>query len=382
LFKYNNYFINFLNKTETSKTNKKKEKRNKMDSKKIYLYDYNSILINNETEVDFLDSVDLLNIFKKTNLIFTIIIIIIGLIGHFLTIFIFGQKRFRKNSIHVYILCLAINNTIYLLIHFSDYLIKNNVNLINTNNLICKLFSYLKYVLRFISTYIIISFNLQRLLYVCLPFQNRFKSKYSGWLTVCTIIIISCLLNSWSILLFEIKFNHVSNYYYCDVKTNWINEYFQITLIYLIIQMIIPIIIILICNSIIIYNLKKSEYETYKIEQMSILKQTKNIQLPCNIIPAKFKNLKKTEYFNVGQLINKITNKSNSTKKVNEILVFISFTYVLFNLPYLITWCIFYYGNYYMNNTNPIEINHIYSVLKISEIFYLVSYCINFYIYY
>ena len=359
-----------------------------MNSKKLYIYDYNSILINNETEVDFLDSVDLLNIFKKTNFIFTIIITIIGLIGHFLTIFIFGQKRFRKNSTHVYIFCLAITNTIYLLIHFSDYIIKNNVNLINTNNnLICKLFSYLKYVLRFISTYIIISFNLQRLFYVCLPFQARFKSKNSGWLTVCTVIIISFLLNSWSLLLFEIKFNYNSNYYYyyCDVKTNWINEYFQITFIYLILQMILPIIIIIISNSIIIYNLKKSEYETHKIEQMSILKQTKKMQLllPCNIIPAKFKDFNKntTNYFNVGQLINKITNKSNNTKKVNEILVFISFSYVLFNLPYLITWCIFYYGNYYIN-TNPIEINHIYTVLKISEIFYLLSYCINFYIYY
>lgn len=352
-------------------------------SKKLYLYDYNYILINNETEVDFIDSVDLLNIFKKTNLIFTIIITIIGLIGHFLTILIFGQKRFRKNSIHVYIYCLAINNTIYLLIHFSDFIIKNNVNLINTNNLICKLFSFLKYHLRFISTYIIISFNLQRLFYVCLPFETRFKSKNSGWLTVCTVIIISFLLNSWSILLFEIKYNYNSNYYYCDVKTNWINEYFQITFIYLILQMIIPIIIIIISNSIIIYNLKKSEYETHQIEQMSILKQTKKNQLlPCNIIPAKFKNFnKRKNYFNVGQLINKIANKSNNTKKVNEILVFISFSYVLFNLPYLITWCIFYYGNYYIN-TNPIEINHIYSVLKISEIFYLVSYCINFYIYY
>ena len=96
-------------------------------SKKLYFYDYNYILINNETEVDFIDSVDLLNIFKKTNLIFTIIITIVGLIGHFLTILIFGQKRFRI------------------------------------------------YHLRFISTYIIISFNLQRLFYVCLPFETRFN---------------------------------------------------------------------------------------------------------------------------------------------------------------------------------------------------------------
>jgi len=55
---------------------------------------------------------------RKINLVLTSIVIIFGLVGNSLIIFIFGQKRFRKNSFNIYLLCLAINDSIFLIVQF------------------------------------------------------------------------------------------------------------------------------------------------------------------------------------------------------------------------------------------------------------------------
>ena len=57
---------------------------------------------------------------RKINLCFTIFFLIVGLIGHFLTIFVYAQRRFRKNSCNVYLLYLAFNDALFLIAHFFE----------------------------------------------------------------------------------------------------------------------------------------------------------------------------------------------------------------------------------------------------------------------
>jgi hypothetical protein len=346
-----------------------------------------SIIINN-TEDDFLNSVRNIESCEDISLLFTVIITLIGLIGHFLTIFVFIQKRFRKNSSHIYMLCLAINNFVYLIIRLSNYNTNNSFSLSDKHNLVCKSFTYLKYVLRFTSAYIIVAFTLQRLLVVWSPFYNGFKSKKSAWLTVCLVFFISCVLNSWSLFLFE---NNNS----CEVKKDYNNEYFLIILVYIVFILIIPIIIITVSNLIIILNIKKSKLKRKELTKMNCKKKKekrksklKRSQLPnrhqlmsysLNLIEHELSIVKRTYFLNVNQLINNITNQPNNTKNITNLLLVISFSYSLLNLPYLISWCIFYFGE--LMNRTPLETNQIYSVIKISEIFFLINYSINFYIY-
>lgn len=303
-----------------------------------------------------------------------------------------GQKRFRKNSSHIYMLCLALNNFIYLIIHFSNYKYKNNFNLISdTHNLVCKSFSYLKFILQFTSAYIIVAFTLQRFLVVWSPFYNGFKSKKSAWLTVCTIFCVSLALNSWSLLLFE------NNNIICDIKKDYNNEYFLMILIHLVLIMIIPIIVIIVSNSMIIFNIRKSKFKHDDLtksnccnKKQKIKSKLKRSQLPnkhelmrfnLNLIEHELSIVKETYFLNVNQLINDITiNQPNKTKNITKLLLVISFSYSLFSLPYLVSWCIYYHGEY-INRRSQLETNHIYSLIKICEIFFLINYSINFYIY-
>jgi hypothetical protein len=60
---------------------------------------------------------------RKINIILTIVIILVGLIGNFLTIFVFSQKKFkcfRSNSSHIYLMSLAANDSLFLFVHFFE----------------------------------------------------------------------------------------------------------------------------------------------------------------------------------------------------------------------------------------------------------------------
>lgn len=124
------------------------------------------------------DTFEILELIKRVNLFTCFSFVIIGLIGHFLTIFVFAQKRFRKNSANVYLLFLALNDSYYLFLYFFEETIKNYQHLypsIRLNKYIsyfnildrsieaCILINYLRYVLRFVSSYTIVAFSLQRL---------------------------------------------------------------------------------------------------------------------------------------------------------------------------------------------------------------------------
>ena len=246
----------------------------KLEVEYSYENEYNLSSLNNtieDSKKKLLDSFETLEFTRKINLFTTVLFLIVGLIGHFLTIFVFAQKRFRKNSCNVYLLCLATNDALFLILHFfedtirtfRDIFLKDDfqfihiLNLIDKNSITCLSISYLRYVLRFISAYTIVAFTIQRLASICSPFSQRFKSTKSAWNTVFIITIISFVINLWVPFNFELHFSDDRNKH-CDVREGWSREYFHITLAYICLIILIPIIIIFICNSIIFFNLFKS----------------------------------------------------------------------------------------------------------------------------
>ena len=154
---------------------------------------------------------------KKINIYATIFVTLIGLIGHSLIISVFGQKRFRTSSNSVFLLCLAINDSLFLIVHFFEdtlrtfiqvYINESNsneifnkfiqsLNLTDTYDFTCRLINYLRFILRFSSSYILVVFTIQRLHIIHSPFHNKFKSNKSAWLTCLTILIISFIINIW-----------------------------------------------------------------------------------------------------------------------------------------------------------------------------------------
>ena len=80
----------------------------------------------------------ILNVTTKFNVYFSLIVIMIGLCGNFITIFVFSQKKFRKNSSNVYLLALAIIDILFLITHFFEDTIRTYENIVDqkSSNLI------------------------------------------------------------------------------------------------------------------------------------------------------------------------------------------------------------------------------------------------------
>jgi hypothetical protein len=386
-----------------------------------------------DEELRFLKSYSTLELSRKINIFASILFILIGLVGNFFTIFIFSQKRFRTNSNNIFLLCLSINDSFFLIIHlFEDtfrtytemYIheekatdfkgkflldtIVNFVNITDKSNVTCSLINYLRYVLRFISAYILVIFTMVRLSVVEAPLKNH-HSKKLAWTAVLVILLIALFINIWVLAAFEIQ--QESHFEFCEVKKNWKFEYFLSTNIYIVVILIIPMIIIIICNILIIYKTKKAEQKrkTNLTTQVTTYNQTiKSSRIITKFSPKKNTtqnnietiSLKRTcsrkqalaqtkvnfrfkpIYMNAAQKTNQNLNSLNNSSKITTILIFISFSYVLCNLPYLITWSCFFYE--FVNNEsieNEINKNYLFSVVQIAEVFYVLNYCLHFYVY-
>lgn len=331
------------------------------------------------------------------NLAFTILAILVGLIGNGLTIIVFSQNKFRTNSSNAYLLCLALNDSLFLVVHFFEDTIRTykilfidpqklstsdsfayfiiTIMVIDKFDIICRCMSFMRNFLRFISAYIIVAFTVQRVLIISLPLSKKFKTKKSAWLTVNLILLVSFISNSWTPFFFELRENNHKKY--CDVKISLSSSYKQLTLFYISTTMFIPILIIFISNLIIItyinrVDLKKTKQSLNGAASQGSKKVTFQDEEHSNT----------TIYFLEHDKIKRISNLENDSRKITKILLLISFSYAFLNLPYLITW-IMYFNSVAFSATHfdPVMMNYLFSLLQIFEVVQLLNYCLTFYIY-
>ena len=114
------------------------------------------------SERAYLKSLDLLALSSRINIITTVVVSLIGLIGNAISIYVFAQKRFRRNSSHVYLLCLAVCDSLFIIVHlledtlkaYKDIFIEYQNKFINQfiitdhNEITCRFINYLRLLIR------------------------------------------------------------------------------------------------------------------------------------------------------------------------------------------------------------------------------------------
>lgn len=374
-----------------------------------------------------LDSFNFLETARKIN-IFTITVIIgIGLIGHMLTIVVYGQKKFRNNSINIFLLCLAINDSAYLIVHFIEdtfrnikeiYILTDStlidfLQIIDHSNFTCITISYLKYILRFISAYLIVAITIQRLIIVYMPLTTKYKLKLFAWYCVTIIIICSVITNLWVLFMFQIKVE--LEHQICDVSEEMLRIYFQFSLVYIFLIMIVPIAIIFICNIMVILK-------TFKVNIFSQSNSTTTFNISSNRSRNDSKNSSEIKYFVASSILvssrqvkssnmlevprvkqvyssvisldsansRRISDFSNQLKqnqksyhnnKTTKMLVLISFSYALLCFPHLITWSMFFIELTFNKHTDPSVNTYLFAWVQLTEIFLILNYSINSFFY-
>jgi hypothetical protein len=290
------------------------------------------------------DSFNFLILSNKINLFSTIIIVLIGLIGNTLSLIIYSQSKYRLNSSNVFILILAIIDSLFLIVHFFEDTISSlehydfaiiYLNIINTNKQMCILTNYLRYTLRSISSYIILAFTLQRYSVVYSPLSSRFKSKTFAWYTCLIITTSSFILNSWSLFLFDLSINRIDAKQ-CDIIGEWKSWYYYISLGYFTLTILVPMIMIVVLNCLII---KKSKKDDLKRKQYMSGGNVTHSTKCSNGISLLRSNYRRNALKNLNKI--KIIKDTNTTSKMNKTLALASFSFVILNLPYVIMWYIY-----------------------------------------
>lgn len=169
--------------------------------------------------------------------------------------------------------------------------------------------------------------------------------------------------------------------------------------------MFIPIAVIFVCNGLIIYFIikigKKREIllDAQNISRSSCGKRS-HLEFPDSKSETmeSFSMLsfqKSTTGFESRQSLNVISGtkvrrksfvrykmrKKKESNKITRMLLLMSLSYAILNLPYFISWCLFYYHMTFSKNTNSTQKEHIFSAINLCEIIYVLNFGIHFFIY-
>ena len=386
---------------------------------------------------------------RQINIYAAILIIIIGLVGNSSGFLVFLQKKIRSKSTNIYLLCLIISDSLYLVSHFfedtlkayidhyihktdfihdecltfktdesitniSNYNLATFINIIDKYDFFCRFINFSRYFLRFVSAYIIVAFTIQRTIAIRKPFlQKSLESKNKLVVILLIVVTFATVSAIWiPLLLHSNTFDSHNNLNECYIREGFSDLYFIFTNTYILVIILIPMLIICVCNSISIIILYKSSKKRNILGE-SNLEKSKIVtssaptrSITWNVFKKKSNNLKSAtelldnSLFKLNHLNNlEIKYKSSiytshklttHEKKTNLMLLFMSFSYVILDLPYLISWiCLFYYGKYYeILNDDLVSLivystykNYLIGIINLTEVLYLLNYSIHFYIY-
>jgi len=250
---------------------------------------------------------------------------------------------------------------------------------------------------------------IQRLYVVSQPLNSRSLTTKSVWKTISLIGLASFTLNLWTLFLFHLILNE-NNQIYCDVNSEYMFEYIISSSTYICLTILIPSIIIFVCNTLVIFkatkhktlrneltnrSVRKKQLDSIKtrptpksVDQKSATKENTNISDEIKIedssaetFTIKKKRLK-PYYWTKDQIMRRQNNKKklSSFQNLTITLLLVSFSFVALNLPNFLLWLVYFYHTTFLN-VDGVEADRLFENFKFSEIFYLMSYGTKFFIF-
>jgi hypothetical protein len=307
---------------------------------------------------------------------------------------------------------------------FINQIFVNRYYFVNTNIVACKLISYLISVSIFLNSAITVSFSLERALAINFPLKIRNlreNYRYLFKLIMSIGIIVTFLFPVYNLFLTNLVAANGNGKVRCDIPSNYESLYFNFTIVFVIKTLAIPFVIITLSNISILIAIEKNKknllnksFNRYKDEHSSGSLNSKynfdsmshssmnhrNSNEHKRVVsigngvdeshPVKIHNSSKTvrfENLSAKSLSCKIGGGSGDKNlRVTKMLISISASFVLLNLPYFITWC--RYALFRLNNSKPFTpeqtrtIVNLYDAIKITEILNLFNYAITSFLYF
>jgi hypothetical protein len=213
-----------------------------------------------------------------------LILTTLGIVGNILSILIFLSPRYRRQSSHFYLLCLALSDLCFLIINLLEDTFRNHnqlyqsrINFVDrSSSTICIFIQYARNVTRLVSSWIIVSFTIERLLVVFHPLRRAIICRRKIARFVVLVVFIISLLSNLNVP-FHYGIINVSdrkeNDTICDILPKYRSIYMRFAIITMISVYLFPMCIIGLVNMLICCKLWRKSLLMETDETIKIAKE-------------------------------------------------------------------------------------------------------------
>jgi hypothetical protein len=209
----------------------------------------------------------------------------LGIIGNILSILIFLSPRYRRQSSHFYLLSLALCDLCFLIINLLEDTLRNHnqiyqsrINFVDhSSSFVCISVQYARNVTRSLSSWIIVSFTVERLLVVFHPLKRAIICRRKIARFVVFNLFIMSLLTHINVPfhygIADLSSNHAQNDTICDILPKYRSIYMRFAISTMITVYLVPMCIIGIVNMLICCKLWRKSVLMGKDEIIKIPKE-------------------------------------------------------------------------------------------------------------
>lgn len=224
---------------------------------------------------------------ENINFYACVVLILIGLVGNLLTIYVLVSKqRKKKNSLacghprlnqkknkrqnsssslsssQAYMISLAMSDSVFLIAHLAEDIIPSVSShylfqLINSSHIYCKLILYLRNSARFCSSYLLVSFAYERFTLIKNPLKRiKFHNRKISRLIIASIYCASFLLNTYDLVInglrkiekHETTDSRLLSLMECDVLADFKHHYHYTVIAYVSLALVVPFLLVFFFN--------------------------------------------------------------------------------------------------------------------------------------
>jgi len=208
----------------------------------------------------------------------------LGIIGNIVLIFIYLSPKYRRQSLHFYLLSLALCDLCFIIIHLIEDTFRNHnsvyksrINILDHSSpIICIFVEYARNTTHLLSSWIVVAFTIEHLLVVFYPLEGPIICRRKiARIVVFILFLISLLLNinipfHYGI---SIESDDLENDTICDILPKYRSIYMRFAISTMITVFLLPMCIISIVNTLTCCRLWRKSLLTEKDENNETLPQ-------------------------------------------------------------------------------------------------------------
>lgn len=210
----------------------------------------------------------------------------LGIVGNVLSILIFLSPRYRRQSSHFYLLSLALSDLCFLIINLIEDTFRNHnelyqsrINILDRSSpLICILVQYARNTTRLLSSWIIVSFTIERLLVVFYPLKRAIICRRKIARGVVAALLVCSLLMNMNVPfhygIIDVSQTKEPGATICDILPDSRMVYMRFAIASMIAVYLVPMCIIGVVNMLICCQLWSKSFLVEKAESHTAVHRT------------------------------------------------------------------------------------------------------------